>query len=232
MSGPRVIVVEDEVDLRGSICAFLAAEGFNVRGVDDGAGLDRAWAQVPADILVLDVNLPGDSGFTIAARMRRQSRVGIIMLTARTQVDDRITGLECGADNYIVKPVVLRELSAAVRGLSRRLGQPPAKEEETPAAWSFDPVNWSLIAPNGVTVALTTAEFCLLNTLVTTPGVSVSSDDMLAALGKAAVETNRRSLDSVLSRLRRKVEDQAGMPLPIKAVRSVGYVFASPLERR
>ncbi len=232
MSLPSVVVVEDEVDLRGSICAFLAGEGFDVRGVDDGTGLDRAWAGRQADILVLDVNLPGEDGFAIAARMRQQSGVGIIMLTARTQAGDRIAGLESGADNYLIKPVVLRELAAAVKGLARRLGPPAAAADETPAVWSFDPIDWSLTAPNGVRVALTTAEFYLVNTLAAAPGLSVSSDDLMLALGKAAVETNRRSLDSVLSRLRRKIEDLTGLNLPVKAVRSVGYVFASPLGRR
>ena len=231
MSYPNVIIVEDEVDLRGSMCAFLTASGFDVRGVDDAAGFDAAWSERPADILVLDVCLPGEDGFSIAARMRRASKVGIIMLTARSQADDRVTGLECGADNYLVKPVVMRELAAAVTGLARRLGPATEEEDGPPAAWAFDHLNWSLVAPNGKAVALTSAEFCLLHALSATPGVSVASDDIMVALGKAAIETNRRSLDAVLSRLRRKVEEQTGIRLPVKSVRSVGYVFASPLGK-
>jgi two-component system, OmpR family, response regulator len=228
---PSVIIVEDEVDLRDSMCAFLEASGFDVRGAGDGPGLDRLWAGRPANVLVLDVNLPGEDGYAIATRMRTAFGVGIIMLTARQRADDRITGFECGADNYLIKPVVLRELAAAVKGLSRRLGPPPPQENALPFVWSFDQVNWSLAAPNGVAVALTTAEFCLLNALATTPGVPVAGDDLLRALGKTVIETNRSSLDSVLSRLRRKVEGQTGLPLPVKAVRSLGYVFASPLKK-
>ena len=122
MSFPNVIVVEDDIDLRDSICAFLAAEGTDIRGVGDGTELDRIWADRPANILVLDLGLPGESGLAIAARMRRHSPVGIIMLTARAQAHDRIAGLECGADNYLVKPVVLSELAAAIGALARRLG--------------------------------------------------------------------------------------------------------------
>lgn len=231
MSFPTVIVVEDDLDLRDIMCTFLAIEGIDVRGVPDGPQLDRVWADRPADVLVLDVNLPGESGFAIAARMRVASRAGIIILTARAEAHDRIAGLECGADNYLVKPVELRELAAAVKGLARRLAADRQQAKPEPV-WCFDLVNWTLVAPSGAEVALTTAEYCLLSRLVEEPGASVSSGDIMAALGKVAVETSRRSLDSVLSRLRRKVEEQAGLPLPVKAVRSVGYVFASPLVRR
>jgi DNA-binding response OmpR family regulator len=232
MAYPAVIVVEDDVDLGGSLCAFLAGEGLDVRGVDGGAQLNQAWAERPADVLVLDINLPGESGLAIAARMRTSSRVGIIMLTARSQAHDRIAGLECGADNYLVKPVDPRELAAVIKGLARRLGSSSDEDGKPSAAWSFDPISWFLIGPNGVPVTLTTAEFCLMTTLAANPGVPVSSDDILRALGKAAAETNRRSLDSVLSRLRRKAEGKTGLPLPIKSVRSIGYVFAAPLARR
>lgn len=228
---PSVIVIEDEDDLRSNMCAFLEASGFDVRGVGDGACLDQAWSDRPADLLVLDVNLPGEGGYEIAARMRKHSRVGIIMLTARARAEDRITGLECGADNYLIKPVVLRELAVAAKGLAKRLGV-PEKDDGLLAAWSFDRINWSLTAPNRVAVALTTAELCLLSALLATPGVSVSSDNMMRALGKAVVDSNRRSLDSILSRLRRKVEEQTGLPLPVKSVRSVGYVFASPVVKQ
>ena len=98
--------------------------------------------------------------------------------------------------------------------------------------WQFDPLNWLLAAPSGVEVELTTAEYCVVSAFAETPGISVSSDQLMLALGKAAAETNRRSLDSTLSRLRKKIEGRTGMPLPVKAVRSIGYVFAAPLTRR
>jgi DNA-binding response OmpR family regulator len=232
MSSTSVVVVEDEADLRDSMCTFLDALGFEVRGAASAADLEALWNAQTADILVLDVNLPDDSGFAVAQRMRASSRVGIIMLTARSQVNDRIAGLEAGADNYLVKPVNLRELAAAVKGLARRLEPPVEPDDGTlPLPWTLDAVTWSLVAPSGVAVALTAAEFSLMNALSGSPGESVSCDAILCALGKAAVDTNRRSLDSVLSRLRRKVERETGLQLPVKSVRSLGYVFASPLGK-
>jgi DNA-binding response OmpR family regulator len=227
MSLPSVLIVEDEPDLRGTMCAFLAASGFDVRGVDDGWQLDRALAERPANILVLDVNLPGEDGFSIASRMRRYRKVGIIMLTARGQSEDRITGLEVGADNYLTKPVVLRELVAAITGLWRRLEPGPPPPTLPLPAWSFDPDNWQLVAANGTAVTLTTAEFCMVSLLTATAGTAVSAKDLLQALGKDPGKNNRRSLDSVLNRLRRKVEKETGEELPIKAIRHVGYIFAS-----
>jgi len=232
MASPSVIVIEDEADLRNSVCAFLAGSGFDVRGAGAGDELTRIWAERPADILVIDVMLPGEDGFSIAARMRKQAPlVGIIMLTARGQAADRIAGLELGADNYLVKPLVLRELVAAIQGLARRMAAARPSREERPATWSFDPLTWALTAPNGISVDLTTAEFCLIDVLAASPGQAVSADALLAASGKKADVHERRSLETILSRLRRKVETATGQPLPVKAVRTVGYTFAAPLER-
>lgn len=227
MARLSIIIVADEGDLRDSMCGYLAAKGFEARGVDDGKELDRAWSERPADILVLDVNLPGESGLSIATRMRTSSRVGIIMLAAPARTNVRVAALESGADTYLAKPVVLRELFAAVRAVAWRLA--PAREE-TATTWTFDRLTWRLIAPNGVEVVPTSAEFSVLNALAHRPATAVRYDDLFAALGKAATDSNRRSLDSVLSRLRRKVEEQTGLALPVKSVRSVGYTFTAPLR--
>lgn len=228
---PVVIVVEDDADLLDSVRVFLRAEGFDVRGVGGGRELEAAWRKRPCDILVLDVNLPDDSGFAVAARMRAVSPVGIIMMTARSTVDDRISGLECGADSFLVKPVEPRELVAAIRSLARRLAVDPSPAAVESEAWVFDTVNWALTAPNGRSVDLTFAEFNLVSTLVETPGEAVTADALMSALG-TVVASSRRGLDSVLVRFRRKVEERAGVSAPIKSVRLVGYIFVSPVVKR
>jgi len=233
---PSVIVVEDEPDLLDSLCGYLATEGFPTRGASDGQALDAAWAYLPADILVLDVNLPGESGFSIASRMHRISPVGIILLTARIETGDRITGLESGADHYLVKPVILPELSATIQSLARRLWHDhPQKMESSrmrnaTGAWHFDTVGWRLSAPNGMAVSLTATEWKVLTALSGSAGEIVEDKKILATLGKAALSTNLGSLHSTISRLRRKITKTTGLSSPIKAVHGVGYSFAAPLD--
>lgn len=227
MASASVIIVEDEADLRLTICSFLEMSGIAVRGVADGAGLDQAWNKCPGDILVLDVNLPGESGFRIAERMRSVSAVGIIMMTARAETGDRIHGLGAGADAYLVKPVEPSELLAAIQSLFRRLRM--ASPELVPAAatWSLDRSTWALIAPTGAAVDLTATEFTILDILLSARGGHISAEDILQRLNKSMTEGCRRSLDAALSRLRRKVEGATGLPLPIKSVRTVGYAFTA-----
>ena len=223
---PVVIVVEDEADLRGMICGFLAMSGIAARGAADAAELDRAWTEQPADILVLDVNLPGEDGFSIAERMRRASPVGIIMMTARGSTDDRIGGREAGADSYLVKPVELRELLATIRALLRRLNTALPAPERAPDSWVLDRARWVLAPPRGIPMELTAAEFTVLDLLLSASGQTVAADAILERLGKNAADTNRRCLDELFQQLCRKVEREAGIPLPVQSVVSLGYVFA------
>ena len=224
-----VIVVEDDQDLCEGICTFLAGSGVDVRGARNGAELDRAWSGRQADILVLDVNLPGESGFSIASRMRAAFPVGIIVLTARGLSDDRVTGAELGVDNYLVKPVAMRELLAVVRQLASRMAASPPVAGEAgvggPEAWSINSLNWDLITPGGAAVRLTAGEFKLLSQLMAKPGALVAREEILAGLGKSALVETDRSLDSMLARLRRKVEAETGASLSVRSVRAVGYVF-------
>jgi DNA-binding response OmpR family regulator len=233
----NVAVVEDDPDLCGSIQRYLSLVGMTVKGAGSGEELDALLADFTPDLLVLDVNLPGEDGFSIAARLRSRSKVGIVMLTARGQLDDRVLGLTAGADAYLVKPVQFRELEAVIHSLARRLREAPMAEktdsrEEPPHAWSFDAASWSLITPNGHQVPLTNAEFRVLQTLTAEPGASVAREEIANALGKVVGGYDDRSIDAVMARLRRKVQTATGENLPIRAVRSVGYVFAAPVETR
>lgn len=232
----RIAVVEDETHLRGDLVEYLSACGHEVTGCADGSALDALLAHQGIDILILDVNLPGEGGFSIANRLRVQSDIGIIMLTARGLNVDRVVGLEVGADVYLVKPVELRELEAQVRSLSRRLrlgATPPPDAASAPvvssARWTFDQLTWTLIAPDGRAVKLTGNERVFVTLLVAEPGEPVSRDTIFRALGKRGWDPADRSVDSMVRRLRAKGTEMLGQPLPIESVHGIGYAFAGPI---
>lgn len=238
----HIVVVEDEASLRADLVEYLSACGHGVVGCGDGTELDLALARRPADIIILDVNLPGEDGFSIAKRLREQSEVGIIMLTARGVNVDRVVGLEIGADVYLVKPIELRELEAQVRTLARRLRAAPAAIQAVAApapavppaqpGWTYDQVAWALQAPGGGMVKLTANERVFVNLLVERPGEPVSRADIFRALGKREWDVGDRSVDSMVRRLRAKGEEVLGHPLPIEAVHGTGYAFAAPVILR
>jgi two-component system, OmpR family, response regulator len=247
----RIAVVEDEAPLRADLVEYLSACGHDVIGCGDGKDLDNALDDRPVDIIILDINLPGEGGFSIAGRLRSHSDVGIIMLTARGLNVDRVVGLEVGADVYMVKPVELRELEAQVRTLARRMrvsqaaqdgaapaAARPAEEAPAPTApptsteWIYDQLTWTLIAPDGKAIKLTGNERVFVSLLVTRPGEPVSRDEIFRALGKRGWDPADRSVDSMVRRLRAKGDQAFGRPLPIESVHSVGYAFAAPVGLR
>lgn len=225
-----VAVVEDDAALLRSTCRYLTKVGFAVSGFSDAETFLKAYRTNPFDIAVLDVNLPGQSGFEAGAELREISpTVGIIMLTARVSGDDRVTGVFCGADNYLTKPILLAELQGTILNLARRIGsssaQEPQPEPEGEPSWTLDDREWRLIAPNGQSVGLTSAEFLILRTLIAASGRPVRREVILGALGKPPTAGEDRRIDNLLSLLRRKVQDGIGWALPVKAVRDQGYVF-------
>jgi DNA-binding response OmpR family regulator len=243
----RIAVVEDEAPLRTDLVEYLSACGHDVVGCGDGKDLDRALESRVLDIVILDINLPGEGGFSIAGRLRSLSEIGIIMLTARGLNVDRVVGLEVGADVYMVKPVELRELEAQIRTLARRMRAGPAPAAAggaTPAAepppvhaapiteWIYDQLTWTLISPEGKSIKLTGNERVFVSLLVTRPGEPVSRDEIFRALGKRGWDPADRSVDSMVRRLRAKGEQALGCPLPIESVHSVGYAFAAPVGVR
>lgn len=225
----RVLLVEDDDDLRDTLCRYLTGAEMEVTGVSDGRGLDQFLKKSSVDVLVCDINLPGSSGFSIAARLRVDSNIGIVMLTARGQQEDRMLGLSIGVDHYMVKPVNLRELELVIRNLHRRVQEaasiqaPPVSRD--PPQWSFHSSSWTLTAPSGRTAQLSLAEYHVLNTLVANVGEVVSRDELLTALNRPNIEVYSRNLDVTVSRLRKKVEDACGERLPVLSARGIGYVF-------
>lgn len=238
----RVIVVEDDADLCEEVADYLTERGMTVRQASSGAVLDRMLAEAPADVIVLDLGLPGEDGIGIARRLRaRGSTISIVMMTARTRVEERILGYETGANLYMVKPVDYSELDAAIRALCRlrpdnaaveqESGQPPAKDAGRDMAWRLDLVAWRLAAPSGASVRLTRAETQALACLAEEPGQPVSRDDIAIRMGKVPDLGEHRYVDQIVSRLRRKIATELGWEAPIGSAHGQGYFFVGSIER-
>ena len=233
----RIAVVEDEPPLRTDLVEFLCECGHQAFGCEHGGKLAELLQTETVDIFILDVNLPGDNGFTIANRLRQSlnNAIGIIILSARSKSMDRVVGLEVGADAYLTKPVDLREVEAQIRAIERRLaplGQSTAATPAPETAWVYLPVAWTLNAPNGLAIKLTATERTFFSLLADHPGEPVSRDTILTALGKKRWDPTDRSVDALVHRLQAKAEKQLGERLPISAVHGLGYAFSAELECR
>ncbi|WP_168734391.1 response regulator transcription factor [Pseudothauera nasutitermitis] len=231
-SGIEVCIVEDDEDLREEISLALRRMGFGVRALAGSRDLYLALLQAPCDVLVLDLNLPGEDGFTIIERLRGLLSAGILVLTARSGTDDLVRCLTSGADAYLVKPVDFRELAANIVSLSRRVREAhPSSAPAMPTVltWQLAGDGWSLVGPQGRRVALTASERILLQLLFEQANTAVRRDVIISALGHQPDYYLDHRLDMLVSRLRRKVQEAVGTPLPLKAVRGVGFML-SPRE--
>ncbi len=216
----HVLVVEDDPKLCENLVIGLTYNGFEVAGVADGIELDAALAHKHFDVIVLDLGLPGEDGIEIAKRIRKRANTGLIMVTARGMTEDRIIGFESGADLYFVKPVDIKELAAAIRGLERRLVQPFQSE------WRLDFSSSCLITPNGISIKLSANERSVLKLLLTNIGKDVSRAIILEILGLPDEISFYPRLDVLISRLRSKVAAaDPSLSLPIQTRYSHGYTF-------
>ena len=218
-------MVEDEYELREELIDYLQYMGYHAHGVASAEAFLEAWAQNTWDIVLLDLGLPQEDGLTTARKLRQRSNVGIIIMTARGQVEDRIDGAQAGSDVYLVKPIDPRELKAVIDNLMQRLRQPIAPPH--PAHWQLDVAALHLIPPNARAVRLTGSEVRLLSLLMMDAGVLVSRQTLCAVLGRGGDPDDTRRLDYVISRLRTKVESIPGIELPIRSHRGVGYSFTA-----
>jgi len=233
---PHILVIEDDRDISALVSRYLRANDCRVTGLSGGRELDRAMSDNRIDLIVLDLMLPGEDGLSICKRLRAHSQVPVIMLTAKGDDIDRILGLEMGADDYIVKPFNPRELLARIRAVLRRAAAAATSPVEHTSAvlvfagWRIDLLRRELRSPEGARVMLTDAEFSLLQALCERPGRVLSRDQLLdVTQGRSAGEFER-SIDILISRLRRKIELDPRNPVIIKTVRSGGYMFAAAVE--
>ena len=229
---PRIVVVEDDPEIRRLLFVRLQADGFRVDVADGGVALDRVLAAKDfPDLIVLDLMLPGEDGFSICRRLRARSRVPIIMLTARGEDVDRIVGLELGADDYLPKPFNTRELIARIRAVLRRM-EPEEKREERfiLGSLTIDVASREIRDTNSAQVDVTAGEFDLLLCFLQRPNRVLSREQLIEWTRGRDTDPFDRTIDVQMSRLRRKLSE-AGVDDAIKTIRNSGYILTSGLER-
>lgn len=232
---PQILIMDDDREIRALLADYLESNGFRAFAAADGCGMWRQFDRERVDLVVLDLNLPGEDGLTLCRGLRARSMVPVIMLTARGEPLDRILGLEMGADDYMVKPFEPRELLARIRNVLRR--HSPRIDEENAdakrirfAAWTLDVVARHLLSPQGTVVILSGAEFRMLKIFLQHPN-RVLNRDQLSLLTKGRdADPLDRSIDLQVSRLRQKLEEDAKNPAVLKTVRNEGYVLAASVS--
>ncbi len=236
----RVVIVDDDPGIRDVVGEFLGRHGFEVAEAADAAGLQRALAAAPADVVVLDIMLPGDDGLTICRRLAAEPDApAVIMLSAMGGDTDKIVGLELGADDYLAKPCNPRELLARVRAVMRRRGEPRPAGAGMAAAcefdgWRLDLVRRELKSPDGAVVNLSGGEFSLLRAFVENPQKIMTRDQLLDFARGPDSDAYDRAIDVQISRLRKKLDD-GGLAASgglIRTVRNEGYTFTAKVVRR
>ncbi len=236
---PHILVVDDDREIRDLLARFLAKHGLRVTTAKDGTEMERALADWAIDLVVLDLMMPGEDGLSLTRRLRGQgSAVPIVMLTAMGEDTDRIVGLEMGADDYVPKPFNPRELLARIKAVLRRAQAPQAPVVQAGTGnrfsfqgWVLDISTRDLTSPEGVVLTLSAGEFDLLQAFVEHPRRVLSRDQLLDfARGRQAIPFDR-SIDIQVSRLRRRLKDDAKDPQLIKTVRGGGYLFTPAVER-
>lgn len=234
MSAPaHIVVVDDDHDVRSTVAEYLMRNGFAVTECAGGDALRCAMAARPIDLAVLDINMPGDDGLTLAREIRASGEAGIIMLTAKSDDVDRIVGLEIGADDYVTKPFNPRELLARIRSVLRRArtsagGEAPATmgREVQMGVCRLNLDSRKLYRADGTEQPLTAMEFDLLATFATHPGRVLSRDQLLDLAHNKDIEPFDQSIDIRITRIRRKIEADPAKPQAIKTVRGAGYVYS------
>jgi len=236
----HIAVLDDEVDITLLLANYLQGHGFRVTQVHDGRSLTTLMGTDPADLVLLDLGLPGEDGFSIARRIRENWRCGLVIVTGRGDAVDKIVGLEVGADDYVTKPFDLRELVARVKAVLRRLtpdapAAPAAAAAASPdrlrfAGWRLDTAARSLHSPQGEEVPLTGGEFDLLCAFARHPGRVLSRDFLLEQTRGREAAPFDRTIDVQVGRLRKKIEADVDDPQLIKSVRGAGYILVPPVS--
>jgi two-component system, OmpR family, response regulator len=230
----KILLVDDDPQLRSLLEHYLGEQGYAVAAVADGQAMRRALAAEPYDLVILDLMLPGEDGLALCRELRSSSQISILMLTARGDELDRIIGLEMGADDYLPKPFHPRELLARIRSILRRVqdrpGESPARALRF-AGWTLDIGMRHLLGTDGVAIPLSTGEFRLLQALAESANRVMSRDRLMDVLSGREAGPFDRSVDVMISRLRRRLGDDAREPTLIKTIRNEGYVLAAAVER-
>jgi two-component system phosphate regulon response regulator OmpR len=223
---PHLLVVDDDNRIRMLLSRFLSEHGYRVTTAENAANARAKASAIAFDLLILDVMMPGENGFDLAAGIREESDVPILMLTAQGQPDDRIRGLEIGADDYIAKPFEPRELLLRIGNILKRAG-PQAYPESSRESVQFGAFTFHVgrgeLQRDGETIRITERERDMLRMLVEKPGEAV---DRMVLAGPSPDGANERTVDVQINRLRRKIERDPGNPVYLQTVRGSGYRLA------
>ncbi len=243
MSTDTILVVDDDREIRTLLADYLEKQGLRCIAAADGREMKLALEQHHIDLIVLDVMMPGEDGLTLCRNLRASggahANTPILMLTARGEDMDRIVGLEMGADDYLPKPFVPRELFARIRAVLRRTRSLPPNLEPAPASsarelhfadWCLDTINRHLVAKDGMVVALSGAEYRMLTVFLSHPQKVLSRDQLMELTQGREADAFDRSIDLQVSRLRQRLGDSAREPAIIKTVRNEGYVLATEVR--
>jgi two-component system OmpR family response regulator len=232
----HIAILDDEVDITVLLANYLQSHGYRVTQVHNGKSLMELMPRDPPALVLLDLGLPGEDGFTIARQLREHFRCGLVIVTGRGDSIDKVVGLEVGADDYVTKPFDLRELLARIKAVLRRIAPaepaaapaPPAPAERHRmrfAGWELDTAARRLLNPEGREVSLTSGEFDLLSAFVQHPGRVLSRDFLLEQTRGREAAPFDRTIDVQVGRLRKKLETDPEDPQIIKSVRGAGYIL-------
>lgn len=231
----QVVVVDDEADIRDTVQDYLELHGFGVTTADGGEALRKIIAEQTVDVVLLDINMPGEDGLSLARFLRENTQLGIIMLTAAGETVDKIVGLEMGADDYIPKPFDLRELMARIKAVLRRAeGTAPRSDRDGAAGrlirfgeCLLNLESHKLFSAVGEEIPITSMEYDLLKVFAEHPNRVLNRDQLLEQAHNRGWEPFDRSIDIRIMRLRKKIEPDPSKPQIIKTVRGVGYMFVN-----
>ncbi|QIE56692.1 response regulator transcription factor [Pikeienuella piscinae] len=237
-SAGKILIVDDDADITGLLDAYLSAERYELLIAHSANEMWAALAETSVDLILLDIILPDADGFQLTTRLRSMTGAAIILISRKSENIDEIVGLELGADDYVTKPFQPRNLLARIRSVLRRYGDRAARDgadtgSEGGAArtlafgrWRFDPTTHRLLSENGDETVLSANESALLRHMVKNAGTVLSRDELMEATTGRSWEYMDRTVDILIARLRKKVEDNPARPTVIKTVRGVGYVFS------
>jgi len=226
----KILVVDDETKILKMVSDYLEAVGFEVTGAADGISALKKFRENDFDLIVLDFMMPGIDGIDVIRRVREESAIPIIMLTARAEENDKLMGLEIGADDYIVKPFSMKELAARIRAVLRRSGSGGVLNTEKAAyikyqGFEMDSVKRSL-KKDGKSISLTMVQFELFKAMLQSPGRVFTRGDLLAVLQEASYESYERTIDVHIKNIRKAIENVPSEPVFILTVWGVGYKLA------
>jgi two-component system OmpR family response regulator len=236
LDNAHILVVDDQREICDLVQEYLNGEGYRVSTAHDGVEMRQIMSQSPVDLVTLDLMLPGEDGLTLARSLRVESSVGIIILTGKGDIVDRIIGLEMGADIYLPKPFHLRELLASVKSVLRRASTQTAERQAARrskarfAGWTLDLSSREIYSPSGKEVELTAGEFDLLAVFVNNPTQVLSRAGLLDLARNREAGPEDRTIDVQVGRLRSKLEDDPKKPTVIKTMRGRGYIFIPEVE--